>query len=111
VNGKGLVSMPPYLVGRTTFIHKEVLAMWHMGDGWGWWMAFGWIWMLGFWAVIIWAVYALTNRREGGQDNLQAGGETPLEIAARRYARGELSDEQYEAMRRRLNHLAESSAA
>jgi hypothetical protein len=53
-------------------------SMWHMGEGWGWWMAFGWIWMIVIVAVIAWAVLRLTERGGG-----------------RRYATGELSDEQY----------------
>jgi putative membrane protein len=79
--------------------------MWHMGDGWGWWMSFGWIWMIGFWAVVIWAVYTLSKRWSGDQHHAATDAGTAQEILERRYARGELSDEQYEAMRHRVNRL------
>ncbi len=77
--------------------------MWHMGDGWGWWMGFGSIWMVGFWAIVIWAVFTLRARWSGDQDRVAENAGSALEILERRYARGELSDEQYEAMRARLS--------
>lgn len=85
--------------------------MWDMGHGWGWWMGFGWIWIVGFWAVIIWAVLNLRARWSGDQDRGAEETGTALEILERRYARGELSDEQYEAMRRRLSRPPERLAA
>ena len=85
--------------------------MWHMGDGWGWWMGFGSIWMVGFWAVIIWAVFTLSARWSGDQDRVVENAVSALEIVERRYARGELSDEQYETMRRRLSQPPEPLAA
>jgi putative membrane protein len=82
-----------------------------MGDGWGWWMGFGSIWMIGFWAVIIWAVFTLRTRWIGEQDRPSQDAGTALEILERRYARGELNDEQYEAMRARLNRPTEPITA
>jgi putative membrane protein len=77
--------------------------MWHMGDGWGWWMVFGWIWMAVFWGLIIWAVYSIITRVGGGR-RPELGEREPsaLEILDRRYARGEIDAEQFEAMRGRL---------
>jgi putative membrane protein len=66
-------------------------------------MGFGSIWMVGFWAVIIWAVYTLRARWSSEQNRAGENAGTPLEIVERRYARGELSDEQYETMRARLS--------
>jgi putative membrane protein len=77
--------------------------MWDMGPGMGWWMGFGWIWVIGFCLVMMWAVRTLSKGSRGHQDHGSAEAETPLEILERRYARGELSDEQYEAMRQRLS--------
>lgn len=77
--------------------------MWHMGDGWGWWMVVGWVWMAVFWGLIIWAVYAVVTRLEQGRDPSQR--ETPedaLAILERRYARGDISAEEFEQMRRTL---------
>lgn len=80
--------------------------MWHTGDGWGWWMAFGWIWMIVFWGVIIWAV-ARAGRadRYGPHQQASQGGPAPTarEILDRRYAAGELTDEQFAAMRQLLS--------
>ena len=72
-----------------------------MGDGWGWGMGFGWIWFIVLVGVIGWAVLCITER--GGRYEPRG----PVEPSAqenleRRYALGELCDEQYEAMRRRL---------
>lgn len=77
--------------------------MWHMGDGWGWWMLFGWLWMIGFWLLIIWAVLALV-RGLSGRDRERSSQVSPtsLEILQQRYARGEITDEEYERMRQRL---------
>ena len=77
--------------------------MWQMHDGWGWWMVFGWFWMIGLIALVVWAVSSLTRSgmsRERERPN--DAGSAPLEILERRYAGGELSDEQFERMRRQL---------
>jgi len=79
--------------------------MWHMGDGWGWWMVMGWLWMAVFWGLVIWAVYALDQRtgdHAHRHDTAEHDG-SALEILERRYARGELSDAAFEAMRERLS--------
>ena len=77
--------------------------MWHMGDGWGWWMVFGWIWMIGLVVLVVWVVSSLsrpgTGREPERPNDTRA---TPLEILERRYAGGEISDEQFERMRRQL---------
>ncbi len=80
---------------------------WHMGplwtDGaWGWaWMIGGWIGVLVFWgAMILLAVWAF---RQFSAPRERPGVEpTPLEIAQRRYAAGEITREQYEQIRRDL---------
>ncbi len=85
--------------------------MWDMGHGWGWWMGFGSIWIVGFWAVIVWVVLTFRKRWSGEQDRVGKDEGTAQEILERRYARGELSDEQYETMRRRLSRPPERLAA
>jgi putative membrane protein len=86
------------------------MIMWQMGEGWGWWMGFGSIWMVGFWAVIIWAVFTLRARWMGDHDRVSTSEGTALEILERRYARGDVSDEQYETMRARLSRSPEQAA-
>jgi putative membrane protein len=70
--------------------------MWDMHDGMGWWMVFGSIWMLVFWVLLIagaaWVVTGLFQR----------SGRSPLDIAQERYARGELSREEFQRMREDL---------
>ncbi len=77
--------------------------MWHMHDGWGWWRVFGWVWMVIFWGLIIWAVYAVVTRLQGKPDDRTPhDGGSALDILEHRYARGEITAEQFEEMRRRL---------
>ncbi|MBI4201657.1 MAG: SHOCT domain-containing protein [Chloroflexi bacterium] len=75
--------------------------MWNMANvGWGW-MALGWLWMVVFWGAIIWLVVWAVGRLTQGQR--PAGqGPTPLEITQARYARGEITREQYEQLKRDL---------
>ena len=79
--------------------------MWHFGDGMGWWMLFGGVWMMLFWAAVIglvvWLVIRLTRRR--GPNERGNGRRTPLEIARERYARGEISREEFEQIRKDLS--------
>jgi len=64
-------------------------------------MAFGWLLMAAFWVLVIVGAVAVvrwTNTR--GTPGPSASAETPVEILRRRYAAGELSKEQFEAMKR-----------
>ena len=65
-------------------------------DGWSWlWMS---AMMLLFWggliALGVWAVRALTTSR--------AGGDAPIEVLRRRFAAGEISQEEFEKTRKAL---------
>lgn len=89
--------------------------MWrYYGDAypgaWGWGMMLG---MVLWWALIIAALVFFVRwlvRREGVRlgggvpGPLAAGEEEPLAIAKRRYARGEITREQYEELRETLLH-------
>lgn len=64
--------------------------MWHWG--WGWWMGFG---MVAFWLLVgvaIWFLARSSLPREHGAE----------EILADRFARGEISAEEYDERRRVL---------
>lgn len=74
---------------------------WHMGEGWGWWMMFGWLWMVVFWGLVIWAVVYVA-RRFGGPTDRQPPDRSAIDILEERYARGELTDEEFENRRRRI---------
>jgi putative membrane protein len=75
--------------------------MWHMDDGWGWWMVFGWLWMAVFWGLIIWGVVSLLRRLDDRTAPPQKQSYA-LGILEERYARGELTDAEFDRMRERL---------
>ena len=72
--------------------------MWHCGEGTGWWMVFGWLWFLIFvaavTALVVWVVRRLAGKEE------RARKPSPLDMAKERYARGEISREEFEQIKR-----------
>ena len=72
--------------------------MWYMHDGMGWWMVFGGIWLLlfmgGLIALVVWGMSRLTRRGSTGSSTLG--------IARDRYAKGEISKEQFEQIKKDL---------
>ena len=77
--------------------------MWHGLEGIGWgWIGIGAIHMALFWALVVLALIALVT---GLTDAGARRGETrPIDIVKARYARGELTREQFEQLRRDLAH-------
>ncbi len=74
--------------------------MWNFGSvGWGW-MIFGWLFMVLFWGAVVWLIWWAIARST--QDQRTTGGQSPLDIAKTRYARGEITREQYEQLKRDL---------
>lgn len=78
--------------------------MWHMWDtplGMGWWMAFGGLWMVVFWggliALIVWGIKKVTER--GGSTQKYDS----LDMAKERYAKEEISREEFEQIRKDLS--------
>lgn len=76
--------------------------MWGSPDGWGWWMLFGGLWMLLFWGVVIGLIVWGITRLAGGRSERRDADETPLEIARKRLARGEITREQFEELQKVL---------
>ena len=74
--------------------------MWYMHEGMGWWMVFGGIWMVFFWggliALIVWGISKLAGR------NRTVEKQYPVEIARERYAKGEISREEFEQIKKNL---------
>jgi len=69
---------------------------------WGWWgMGLGMLIMVVFWggliALVTWVILRLV--RSGQQSSSQ----TPLEIAKARYAKGEISKEEFEQIKKELS--------
>ena len=76
--------------------------MWWM-DGFHWgWMLFGGLMMLFFWGGLI-ALAVVIARALTGDRTQSYGQKTPLQILEERYARGEVSKEEFEAIRRDLS--------
>lgn len=77
--------------------------MWGWYDGMGWWMVFGMILFVVFWggiiALIIWGVSRVTRGSSGSTQNRSDA----LEIAKVRYARGEITREQFEQIKKDLS--------
>jgi putative membrane protein len=81
---------------------------WGMHDGgMGWWI-FGGIWMIVFWGLIIglivWGVSRVTGERRRDEE-VPPREPSPVDIARSRYARGEISREEFTQIRRDLEPL------
>lgn len=70
-----------------------------MGFGFGYGMGFGLILMILFWGAIIWLVISLIN---AGTKKSEETSESALAILKKRYARGEVTREQYLEMEKEL---------
>ncbi len=70
--------------------------MWGFHDGMGWWMVFGGLGMLVFWVgiigLVVWGI-SRTSRRDDRDHT-----DSPVEIAKRRLARGEITRDEYEKL-------------
>ena len=75
--------------------------MWDIPVGMGWWTACGGLWMLIFWggliALIVWGIMRLTKRSNSAPKH------DPLDVAKGRYARGEISREEFEQIKNDLS--------
>ena len=75
--------------------------MWDMPLGMSWWWLFGGVWMLIFWggliALIIWGIAKLTGR--GGS----ATKDDPLDVAKERYAKGDISKEEFKQIKKDIS--------
>lgn len=66
--------------------------------GFGWWMAFCGIGMVLFWGLVTWAIVGLTRRPPGRA----FFSDEPLAITSRRLASGEISEEEYDRIVKKL---------
>lgn len=74
----------------------------HMMDGWGGGFGFGlmvffWLLILGLIGTLIWFLI-----RKGSNSPSDSSRESPLEILKKRYARGEIDEEQYRRMKNEI---------
>jgi putative membrane protein len=69
----------------------------------GGWMIGGMIFMVIFWAAIIWLiVWGIRRATHHHYSSTSMGDTTPLEIAKTRYAKGEITREQLEEIKKNL---------
>lgn len=79
----------------------------HMG-GLGLGFGFGWIFMLLFWGLVIWGIFALVRGASGGGccgiNHGTRGHEKndAMDILKQRYAKGEISKEEFDRMKKDL---------
>jgi putative membrane protein len=79
-----------------------MMGNWGYGYGLGsFGMIFGWIIMIAFWALIIWGGIAFVQWlvNQGSQKK----GDTGIDILKERYAKGEISKEEFESKKKDLN--------
>ena len=82
--------------------------MWCFGEGFSWWPWFGGFWMFivggGLIALIVWGMSRLT------QQNGPVTKKSALDIAKERYAKGEITKEEYDQFRKDLStHINQKS--
>ncbi|MDD5338241.1 MAG: SHOCT domain-containing protein [Dehalococcoidales bacterium] len=73
--------------------------MWYMHGDFGWWMVITWVVMALFWggliALAVWFFRRIIRHESDGKAS-------PLDIAKERYARGEITKQQYEKLKKDL---------
>lgn len=62
----------------------------------------GFIFMLVFWGLVIWLIYALIKTAAGGNMGSKNAEEKALNILKERYAKGELTKEEFEEKKKDL---------
>ena len=70
-----------------------------MGNGGGMWFGGGFMWL--FWLLIIVVIVIVIKSLLGGGVNRNST-DSPLQILQKRYARGEIDEEEYKRRRREL---------
>ena len=77
-----------------------MMGPWMMGGyGWGWFMP---IIMIVFWGLVIWGIVALIRGLSTGDSSRSTPADSALEILKRRYARGEITKQEYEDTKKDL---------
>ncbi len=71
--------------------------MMHWFGNYGTTMGFGWVFMILFWGMIIFITLSLWKKNDYGKK------ETADEILKKRYARGEISKEEFERMKKDIS--------
>jgi putative membrane protein len=76
-----------------------MMGPWMMGFGWGWFMP---ILMVLFWGLVVWGIMALVRGVSADNVGSSMQADSSLEILKRRYARGEITKEEYKEKKKDL---------
>jgi len=101
---RGLLAFPAFLVAGGTAEAADFggrLCQWGWGRGMMWGFPGGMFMMFLLLLLGVALVYVLL-KRQGESRPVEVSKETPLEILKRRYARGEITKEQFEEMKKDL---------
>jgi putative membrane protein len=71
----------------------------HGFNGMGWGMGFGWVLGIAALIVIIWLIVKAVNYRNQSHDD---NGKSALNVLKKRFAKGEISREEYEEMKKMI---------
>ena len=83
--------------------------MWNSGCSWWWGPGyffggpFGMILGLVFWALVIYGIFRLISNLTNRSAVIRGKEETPLEILKRRYAAGDIDEDEFNRKRKNLN--------
>ena len=69
------------------------------GFGWWWFMP---IFMILFWGLVIWGIVALVRGLSGSRGSDSSTADSAMEVLKRRYARGDISKEEFEEKKKDL---------
>lgn len=75
------------------------------GYGYGWMAFFGPLFMILFWGLIIWGIVTLVRAAAGKEDRMIGGTkkeDSALAVLRERYAKGEISKEEFEEKKKGL---------
>ena len=75
---------------------------WMYGGGWLW-MAFGFLMFVLFWGAVIWLIVWAVRKATGHRETPAGGASGALEIAKMRYAKGEITKEQFDEIKRNIS--------
>lgn len=75
----------------------------YFGSGYGF-GGFGFLFMFLFWGLIVWGIVAAVKMttRNGGQSSQGTSEDTAVKLLRERYAKGEITKEQFEEMKKNL---------